>query len=193
MKKVLVTILLLLFAQVAYAEYINGVWVDPQWVKLHEVRTLKVVMGIPRQKTESFRSNQRQDLAMQTKRWDKKPSVMTELTTDTLFLDRPRRVSLAGDAGGGKGWRIDNILLVEVLDHSDNVIKQGMIGRLADADQLLSHGKRMAQYGPNSMIFSGKQVDIGPLLPVKKPFKLKVSALDYGEFGEVTDVYLIVE
>ncbi len=193
MRYYLSIILLLLFTQIAAADYVGGVWVDPQWIKLHEVGNLKVVMNIARQKTESYRSNQRQDLLMQTKKWDKKPSSMTELITDTLFLDKPRRISLAGDAGGVKGWRVDNFLLVEVLDQNDKIIKQAMIGRLADADQVLSNGKRLAQFGPNSMIFSAKQVDIGPLLPVKKPFKLKVTALDYGEFGEVTDVYLIVE
>jgi hypothetical protein len=129
---------------------------------------------------------------MQTAKWEKKPSIMGEETTDTLFLDKPRKIRLAGDEEGKKGWRVDNFLLVEVMDESGTVSNRKVVGRFDSGDSLLQGGKRVSQVQPNSMMFTPKQVDIGPL-PVKKPFKLKVTSLDYGEFGEVSDVYMIVE
>jgi hypothetical protein len=192
MKKLLMAALLAFAATTAAAEYINGQWVDPSWVKLHEVKIMKIVSGVARQLTASYRSNQRKDLAMQTRKWDRTPSIMTEETTDILFLDKPRKIRLAGDEEGKKGWRVDNFLLVEVMDQSGTVTSRKVVGKLDSTDSVLQGGKRISQLQPNSVLFRPKQIDIGPL-PVKKPFKLKVTALDYGEFGEVSDVYMIIE
>lgn len=192
MKKFLMAALLAFAATTASAEYINGQWVDPSWVKLHEVKSMKIVSGVARQLTAAYRSNQRKDLAMQTRKWDRAPSIMTEETTDILFLDKPRKIRLAGDEEGKKGWRVDNFLLVEVMDQSGTVTSRKVVGKLDSTDSVLQGGKRISQLQPNSVLFRPKQIDIGPL-PVKKPFKLKVTALDYGEFGEVSDVYMIIE
>ncbi len=192
MKKMLMAGLLFLSASTVSAEYINGQWVDPSWVKLHEVKSMKIVSAVARQKTSAYHSNQRSDLSMQTKRWDKKPSIMTEETTEILFLDKPGKIRLAGDAEGKKSWKVDNFLLVEILDTNGVVTTKKVVGRFDSGDNLLQDGKRVSQLQPNSMTFTPKQVDIGPL-PVKKPFKLKVTALDYGEFGEASDVYMIIE
>ncbi len=192
MKKLLLAAILTLTASAVSAEYLNGQWVDPSWVKLHEVKSVKIVSAVARQKTAAFRSNQRADLSMQTGKWDKKPSTMGEETTDILFLDKPRKVRLAGDEEGKKGWKVDNFILVEIMDETGAVTNRKVIGRLDSGDSLLQSGKRVSQLQPNSMVFTPKKVDIGPL-PVKKPFKLKVTALDYGDFGEVSDVYMIIE
>lgn len=192
MKKLLLAALLSFAATTASAEYLNGQWLDPSWVKLHEVKSMKIVSAVARQKTEAYRSNQRADLSMQTRKWDKKPSVMTEETTEILFLDKPRKIRLAGDEEGKKGWRVDNFILVEIMDANGSVTSRKVVGRFDTGDNVLQDGKRISQLQPNSMTFTPKQVDIGPL-PLKKPFKLKVSALDYGEFGEATDVYMIIE
>jgi len=192
MKRVLLAVLLVFAASSVSAEYLNGQWVDPSWVKLHEVKSVKIVSAVARQKTAAYHSNQRPDLATQTSKWEKKPSIMGEETTDTLFLDKPRKIRLAGDEEGKKGWKVDNFILVEILNEAGTVTNRKIVGRLDSGDSLLQSGKRVSQLQPNSMIFTPKQVDIGPL-PVKKPFKLKVTALDYGEFGEVSDVYMIIE
>ena len=192
MKKLFIAALLCLAAATASAEYINGQWVDPSWVKLHEVKNLKIVSAVARQKTDAYRSNQRADLSMQTKKWDKKPSIMTEETTEILFLDKPRKIRLSGDEEGKKSWKVDNFILVEIMEPNGTVTSRKVVGRLDSGDSVLQDGKRISQLQPNSMIFTPKQVDIGPL-PLKKPFKLKVTALDYGEFGEVSDVYMIIE
>jgi len=192
MKRFLIAALLSLAAATASAEYINGQWVDPSWVKLHEVKSMKIVSAVARQKTAAYHSNQRSDLSMQTKKWDKTPSIMTEETTEILFLDKPRKIRLAGDEEGKKGWRVDNFVLVEIMEPSGLVTGRKVIGRFDSGDSVLQGGKRISQLQPNSMMFTPKQVDIGPL-PLKKPFKLKVTALDYGEFGEVSDVYMIIE
>lgn len=192
MIKLIIATLLTLAATIASAEYINGQWVDPSWVKLHEVKSMKIVSAVARQKTEAYRSNQRADLSMQTKKWDKKPSVMTEETTEILFLDKPRKIRLAGDEEGKKSWKVDNFILVEIMEPNGTVTSRKVIGRFDSGDNALQDGKRISQLQPNSMIFTPKQVDINPL-PLKKPFKLKISALDYGEFGEVSDVYMIIE
>jgi hypothetical protein len=192
MKRLLIAALLCFAASTASAEYLNGQWVDPSWVKLHEVKNMKIVSAVARQKTSAYHSNQRSELSMQTKKWEKKPSTMTEETTDILFLDKPRKIRLAGDEEGKKGWRVDNFILVEIMDPNGTVTSRKVVGRFDSGDNVLQDGKRISQLQPNSMIFTPKQVDIGPL-PVKKPFKLRVSALDYGEFGEVSDVYMIIE
>lgn len=192
MKNLFIAALLCLFATSAQAEYINGQWVDPSWVKLHEVKSLKIVSAVARQQTSAYRSNQRSDLSMQTKKWDKKPSIMTEETTEILFLDKPRKIRLAGDEEGRKSWKVDNFILIEIMDQNGTVTGRKVVGRLDSGDSVLQDGKRISQLQPNSMVFTPKQVDIGPL-PLKKPFKLKITALDYGEFGEVTDVYMIID
>lgn len=192
MKKLFIAALLCFAATTASAEYINGQWVDPSWVKLHEVKNMKIVSAVARQLTSAYRSNQRSDLSMQTKKWDKKPSIMTEETTEILFLDKPRKIRLAGDEEGRKSWKVDNFILVEIMEPNGTVTSRKIVGRLDSGDSVLQDGKRISQLQPNSMMFTPKQVDIGPL-PLKKPFKLKVTALDYGEFGEVTDVYMIIE
>jgi len=192
MKKFLLAAILSLAASAASAEYLNGQWVDPSWVKLHEAKSVKIVSAVARQKTPAYHSNQRADLSMQTSKWDKKPSIMGEETTDMLFLDKPRKIRLAGDEEGKRGWKVDNFILVEIMDEAGTVTNRKIVGRLDSGDSLHQGGKRVSQLQPNSMIFTPKQVDIGPL-PVKKPFKLKVTSLDYGEFGEVSDVYMIIE
>lgn len=192
MKKFACLVVFVLLANVAYADYIGGLWVDPSWIKLHEVGSMKIVSGVTRQLTSAYRSNQRTDLTMVTKRWDKKPSVMTEATTDTLILDKPRKITLTGDQEGKKGWRVDNFLLIEILDSAGKVQSQKVVGRLDGGDYVMCNGKRVAQMQSNSVTFAAKQIDISPL-PVKKPFKLRVTALDYGEFGEVSDIYMIIE
>lgn len=192
MKKLLLAALLSFAATTASAEYINGQWVDPSWVKLHEVKTMKIVSAVARQQTKAYHGNQRKDLAMQTTTMEKVPSIMTEETTEILFLDKPRKIRLAGDEEGKKGWKVDNFILVEIMEPNGNVTSRKIVGKVASGDSLLQGGKRVSQLQPNSMMFTPKQVDIGPL-PVKKPFKLKITALDYGEFGEVTDVYMLVE
>ena len=192
MKKLLLAALLSFAATTASAEYINGQWVDPSWVKLHEVKNMKIVSAVARQQTKAFHGNQRKDLAMQTSSMEKVPSIMTEEKTEILFLDKPRKIRLAGNEEGTKGWKVDNFILVEVMEPDGRVTSSKIVGKVMSGDSLLMNGKRVSQLQPNSMLLSAKQVDIGPL-PVKKPFKLRVSALDYGEFGEVTDVYMIID
>ncbi|NJD90435.1 MAG: hypothetical protein FIA91_02800 [Geobacter sp.] len=192
MKKLFLAALLSFAASTASAEYINGQWVDPSWVKLHEVKTMKIVSAVARQQTKAYHGNQRKDLAMQTTTMEKVPSIMTEETTEILFLDKPRKIKLAGDEEGRKGFKVDNFILVEIMEPNGKVTSSKIVGKVASGDSLLLGGKRVSQLQPNSMMFTPKQVDIGPL-PVKKPFKLKITALDYGEFGEVNDVYMLVE
>jgi len=105
-----------------------------------------------------------------------------------LMITTPAKFCLAGDAGGTKGWRVDNFLLIEVLDQSGNLLSSALAGL---TETVRRNGNPIETIGRSSDSFNACEIDVTRLLPVGRPFRLRVSAMDYGYVGFVSDVYIV--
>lgn len=150
---------------------------------------LKLVDQIPSTDSARFRGNLRSDLVMHTGSWDRTPYFMAPPQEFELNLKRIDRACLAGDAKGGSGWRVDNYLLIELFDSSGRLIKDGVIG---GHEGVSRNGKRVSELG-NGHEQGPCAVNLKSFLPVGQPFRMKVSAMDYGGVGYVSDVWLLLE
>ncbi len=105
----------------------------------------------------------------------------------TLTVEPEERVFLAGDAGGLQPWGIDNFLLIEVTDGDE--VRRLVVGKV---DAVFHGDQQLLQLGSNTLTFGPNDIDLTPHLPRGTPFNLKVSALNYGGPGWVSDVYLVL-
>jgi hypothetical protein len=139
--------------------------------------------------------------------FDKRPAAQMrgdlEVVTNEPSLDRiPRRFAqttsrsmtfrggaavLAGDAAGTKLPLVDDILLVEVLDTNGVVLAAGAYGGVS----VRQNGALVRVLAAAPSATAGRVgVDIAPLLPRDKTFRLRVSALDVAGIAHTTDVFL---
>lgn len=154
-----------------------GGFPPPGAMILDQLDSLQLIKAVTRKETSAFRSRPRQDLSMQTGSGDRTPSIMAELTSETLILQSPRRLTLAGDPNGANAWGLDNFLLIEILDLQGQVIRRAVIG---NTEPVFTKGEQIPQIGPNQFEFPPRLVEATSLIPLNQPFKLKVTALDYG-------------
>jgi hypothetical protein len=150
---------------------------------------LKLADQIPSTDSAQFRANQRSDLVMNTGSWDRTPYFMAPPREFELNLKRIDRACLAGDAKGATGWNVDNYLLLELFDSSDRLIKDGVVG---GHEGVSRNGKRIAELG-NGHEQAPCAVNLKSFLPVGQPFRMKVSAMDYGGVGYVSDIWLLLD
>jgi hypothetical protein len=150
---------------------------------------LKLADQIPSTDSARFRANQRSDLVMNTGSWDRTPYFMAPPREFELNLKRIDRACLAGDAKGATGWNVDNYLLLELFDSSDRLIKDGVVG---GHEGVSRNGKRIAELG-NGHEQAPCAVNLKSFLPVGQPFRMKVSAMDYGGVGYVSDIWLLLD
>jgi hypothetical protein len=148
---------------------------------------LQVVRNVPNQNSSAFKQNVRKDLSIDTTSWDKIPYSM-HVSSHDLVITTPGKFCLAGDAGGTKGWSVDNFLLIEVLDQSGNLISSAVAGVM---ETVRRNGNPIEKIGRSSHSFDTCEIDVTKLLPVGRPFRLSTSAMDYGGVGYVSDVFVV--
>ncbi len=148
---------------------------------------LQVVRNVPNQYSSAFKQNVRNDLSMDTTRFDKIPYSM-HVSSHDLMISAPAKFCLAGDAGGTKGWSVDNFLLLEVLDQSGNLTSSAVAGL---TETVRRNGNPIEMIGRSSYSFNACEIDVTKLLPVGRPFRLRTSAMDYGGVGYVSDVFIV--
>ncbi len=148
---------------------------------------LQVARNVPNQNSSAFKKNVRNDLSMDTTRYDKIPYSM-HVSSHDLMIAAPAKFCLAGDAGGTKGWSVDNFLLIEILDQSGNLISSAVAGL---TETVRRNGNPIEMIGRSSYSFNACEIDITKLLPVGRPFRLRASAMDYGGVGYVSDVFIV--
>ncbi len=148
---------------------------------------LQISRNVPNQNSSAFKQNVRKDLSMDTTQWDKIPYSM-HVSSHDLMIAAPAKFCLAGDAGGTKGWSVDNFLLIEVLDHSGNLISSALAGL---TETVRRDGNPIETIGRSSYSFNACEIDVTKLLPVGRPFRLRASAMDYGGVGYVSDVFIV--
>jgi len=139
------------------------------------------------------RGEERRDVRMQTTVWERTPHVLRTATTPAI-PGGWRRIILAGDATGARELRIDNFILLEVLDGGGRRLGIGLVGNVVDCTgPVLLDGQPVPELGPKGFVIPAGAVDLSSLLPAGKPFTLRATALDYGGAAYVSDVYLIVD
>ncbi len=148
---------------------------------------LQISRNVPNQNSSAFKQNVRKDLSMDTTSWDKIPYSM-HVSSHDLMIAAPAKFCLAGDAGGTKGWSVDNFLLIEILDQSGNLISSALAGL---TETVRRNGNPIETIGRSSYSFNACEIDVTKLLPVGRPFRLRASAMDYGGVGYVSDVFIV--
>lgn len=130
----------------------------------------------------------REDVEVDTRDFDRTPRVVAMGETPILEL-KGARARLYGDAEMSQGWSVDNFLLLEVLDESGKVLSRANAGF---AQGVLIGAERVDNLGRMAFAFEPGEIDITALLPERKPFKIRATALDNGGVGRVTDVYVVL-
>jgi hypothetical protein len=120
---------------------------------------------------------------------DRTPHVVESATTETIELGNAH-ARLAGNAEGTAPFEVDNFLLFDVLDPQGKPLSSFVVGYVPG---VLRGNQRLDNVGAMRFQFDAGQVDISSHVPANKPFKLQVTALDFGGVGRVTDVYLVMD
>lgn len=131
----------------------------------------------------------RSDVHIDAPSWEPTPSIIEEWTSHPIATPHGRWI-IAGDASGTRRWIVDNFILLEVFDCNGSRLSAAFVG-FKDGPVTLD-GKPLLQLGENAFEFEAGVIDIAPILPTDRPFRLRATALDYGGGVQLTDVYLVV-
>ena len=152
-------------------------------------QSIRIFAAVPSQDSAVFKSATHKSLRMVAPQgWDPVPYHMTQPFTTTITAKPGQRFFLAGDALGKTGWSIDNFLLLEI--ESKTGIERLIIG-YTNGSPVEYQGQRLKDIGTQSFSFSPEGIDLSPYFPKNVPFRLTISALDYGSVGYVTDLFLV--
>ncbi|WP_257459765.1 hypothetical protein [Archangium lipolyticum] len=131
----------------------------------------------------------REDVEIDTREFERTPRVVATGETPLVQLSGAR-ARLYGDAAGTKGFKVDNFILLEVLDASGRVLNRSAVG----FSENVHMGREVVDsVGPRSFHFEPGQVDLTTRLPESEPFQVRATVLDYSGVGRVTDVFLVLE
>jgi hypothetical protein len=144
--------------------------------------------NVPFADSSKFKSNTYQEVSIGTTTWDKTPYHLANPYLGTVTVQPGQKCFLAGDSAGQIGWRVDNFLLFEIRNGMEK--KRLICGA---ADPVYYNGERVQQVGSNKFDFNPGEIDLTGYFPQGVPVELKVSALDYGGSGYVSNVYLIIQ
>jgi hypothetical protein len=156
--------------------------------KVPEHRAVKLLLEVPERETAQL-TDLRKDLEVDTHDMDRTPHLVEAGETPVIELGSAR-ARLAGNAEGTEAWSVDNFLLFDVLDANGEHLSSFVVGSAAG---VLRGNERLDNVGRMAFRFEGGEVDVTSHLPASKPFKLKVTALDYGGVGRVSNVFLVLD
>lgn len=114
---------------------------------------------------------------------DRTPRQARRATSRPFRWSGDKRVLLSANAAGDAPIVADDFLLVEVLDAATGEL-------LAAATVGARHAVEVGGAPVAPAAAAGAQVDISPLLPRGRDFRLRLSGLDLGGRAEVSDVYV---
>ncbi len=136
----------------------------------------------------STRVERRTDIVPQGEGTDATAAVVAKAEVGPIEVNGGR-ARLHGDAAGTLGWRVDNAVVFEVLGARGEVTHRFAVGY---HDGLRMGSDNIDNFGRKAFQFDAGEVDLAQLLPESGPFKLRVTAIDAGNSGGVSDLYLIV-
>jgi len=160
----------------------------PKQPPLPAHRAVKLLVGVPERETSQL-TEQLKDLEVDTHDMDRTPHLVESGETAVIELGQAR-ARLAGNAAGTEPWSVDNFLLFDVLDASGKRLSSFVVGSAAG---VLRGNERLDNVGRMAFNFDAGEVDVTSHLPDHQPFKLKVTALDYGGVGKVSNVFLVLD
>lgn len=135
----------------------------------------------------STRTEQRPDVYVRTDTMEHVPVVVAKGEAGPLSI-KGGRAQLFGDEACTQGISVDNFILFEVVDGTGKVTHRFVVGYHSG---LTVNDQEPDNVGANSFNFE-PGLDVTSQLPSEEPFTLRVTALDYGGVGRVTNVYLRV-
>lgn len=132
----------------------------------------------------------RSDLEVDTREHERTPHVVAVGETPLLKLDGAR-ARLAGDEGATKDWRVDNFILLEIVDDRGQILSRSAVGFVPDG--VMFGRERLDNVGKMAFAFEAGEIDITSKLPETGSFKIRATALDYYGVGAVTDVFVVLD
>ncbi len=96
---------------------------------------------------------------------------------------------LYGNAAGTEGWSVDNAVLFEVVDGKGQVTRRFAVGY---HDGLRIGSEDVDNVGRKAFQFAAGEVDVTSALPEAGTFVLRATAIDTGNVGHVSNVFLII-
>lgn len=151
-------------------------------------QSYRVFHAVPNQNSNAFKANRENNLAVDTRTWDRIPYYMAPSFRKELYVGQNQRCYLSGNESGSAGWSVDNFIFIEI--HSQRGTQRFVVGTV---DPVSYKGRRVTQLGRKSFNFGATEIDLTQYIPKGTPVTISISALDYGGAGKVSNLFLIVK
>lgn len=141
-------------------------------------------------RTETMRTTTlRTDVHIETTEWEPTPTIIAESWT---WLERgpTDTLALSHDAAGTANWWVDNFILFEVFDCEGARIDAAFIG-FTNGEAVTLDGVRVPQIGADAFEFRPREVSLASIVPVGVPVHLHATALDYGSWVSLGDLWAL--
>lgn len=131
----------------------------------------------------------RTDVHIATTEWEPTPTIIAESWT---WLERgpTDTLALSHDAAGTANWWVDNFILFEVFDCEGARIDAAFIG-FTNGEVVTLDGVRVPQIGADAFEFRPREVSLASIVPVGVPVHLHATALDYGSWVSLGDLWAL--
>jgi len=130
----------------------------------------------------------RSDVQIDQTEFPKTPRIVAQATSRPLTQTTRVGLALRG-ATPGSSWKVDNLLLVEVLDAVTGTRMDAAFAGYVKGANVMLGGAPLRRLGTEAFEHAAGEINLGSLLPVGQAFRLRVSALDNGVEAYVTDVF----
>ena len=147
--------------------------------------SVKGIAAVPQTDSSRFKSRTVGSLHVNTQSFDPTPYLVANPFEATLQVGAGQSVVIAGDAQGRSNWQIDNFLLVEIDSNAGSSVFWA-----GSSEPVTRNGHAVPQRGSSG--FSQPPIDITALVPKNVPVRVRLSAMDYGGIGYVSDIHLVV-
>lgn len=151
-------------------------------------QSYRVFYAVPKRDSKAFKANKEDRLAVDTTRYDQTPYYLTTPFKKELYLEGNQRCYLSGSDSGSAGWSVDNFLFIEILSREG--AQRFVVG---STDAVSYKGRPVGRLGRDSVSFGAGEIDLTPYIPRQTNVTVRISALDYGGVGYVSDLFLVVQ
>jgi hypothetical protein len=150
-------------------------------------RVIPLFTAVPEAETAT-RVERRTDVVPLGEGTEATAAIVAKVETPEMVLGGGR-ARLFGDDKGTEGWSVDNAILFEIVGPGGVVGHRFAVGY---HDGLRIGSEEVDNFGRKTFQFTAGEVDITPLLPETATFKLRATAIDTGNVGRVSNVFLII-
>jgi hypothetical protein len=151
-------------------------------------RSIRLLVETPERETQAL-TERRADIEIDTRDFDRTPHVVA-IGETPLFSVEQAQVRLFGDDAGTKGFFVDNVIFLEVLETEGRVIRNAIIGF---SDPVSQGRETIDNLGRQAFSFEPGELSLNALLPEYGSVRLRATVLDYFGVGRVSDVFVRIE